>query len=199
MSPISIRTALAGRGTLLGMSLAFPANPFHLFLVRHGECVSNTLMNRGAISDAEDVLTPRGRQQADCAGEALPGLWRPGTVLVSSSLTRARQTTEQILHHLPGAGAIIHDERLIEKSDDEPFEQAAARALASIAEHGLGGRLVCVTHGHIIGALVALALGIPMPARFYPLHGAISYIRGGELTGLNMALHLAHVSSHDLW
>ena len=181
------------------MLSACPPEPFHLFLVRHGECLSNVLRNRGAIPDEADLLTARGHQQARCAGEALRGLWNPDTILVSSTLTRARQTTEQILRHLPGAGPAIYDERLVEKPEDETFDRAAARALASISEHGRGGRLLCVTHGHIIGSLVALALGVPLPARFYPLHGAITYIRGGELTGLNMALHLADVSSEDLW
>jgi probable phosphoglycerate mutase len=83
-----------------------------LVLVRHGETplsVERRFSGRG-----DPALTERGQAQALAAAARLSGLLRNGpTQVVSSPLTRARQTAEQI-SALAGSGDVLVDERLVE-------------------------------------------------------------------------------------
>jgi 2,3-bisphosphoglycerate-dependent phosphoglycerate mutase len=81
-----------------------------LVLVRHGESSWNAL---GIVQGQADApgLTDRGRDQAVALALELEG--RPVVTLLSSDLTRARQTAEIIAEHL-GAPVVL-DERVRER------------------------------------------------------------------------------------
>ena len=148
-----------------------------LYLVRHGEAVSNRELRFGGWSAA--ALTERGVRQAEAAGRALAR--RSPTAIVSSDLVRARQTAAAIAA-ATGLGVEL-DADLRERSvgvfDGLAFTEAEARypeawkrliardpdavpeggetvdavfervgrALDRIVERHAGGRVVVVSHG----------------------------------------------------
>jgi probable phosphoglycerate mutase len=83
-----------------------------LILVRHGETplsVERRFSGRG-----DPMLTERGQAQVLAAAARVSGLLRDvPTRVVTSSLTRARQTADEIVTVL-GAGGVVADDRLVE-------------------------------------------------------------------------------------
>lgn len=146
--------------------------------VRHGETDWN---REGRLQGTRDIpLNDDGRRQAQRLAEA----WDEGAdVLVSSPLSRARQTAEILGSRL---GLVLHgtDERLVERSYGacegltiaerkerypdlivpgmESHEAMVARArsfLDSATTEHPGRRIVVVSHGGFINALLALVSG----------------------------------------
>jgi phosphohistidine phosphatase len=66
-----------------------------LWMLRHGEAVPHD-----SKPDAERELTPRGRRQADAAGEALAALGEEFAACYTSPKVRARETAELACAHL---------------------------------------------------------------------------------------------------
>jgi probable phosphoglycerate mutase len=89
-------------------SIALFERPF--YFVRHGETQTNAA---GLITGSLDIeLTPRGREQALTAAQALAG--EPITGVYSSPLKRARETAEPIAARL--RVPLHFDERLAERN-----------------------------------------------------------------------------------
>jgi len=162
-----------------------------IFLIRHGETASNAAR---IVQTPEVPLSARGVAQAEQLGRRLAGLGVGA--IVSSDLRRAVMTAERV-QAFTGA-PITLDAGLQERNfgdlrgrsydslgfdpltlDAAPpggesaaaFRARVARAFAHVvALRGeLQGDLVVVTHGLVIGAMLAaharLGAGIPMPER----------------------------------
>ncbi|XP_071502022.1 serine/threonine-protein phosphatase PGAM5, mitochondrial-like [Diadema antillarum] len=67
----------------------------HLILIRHGQ------YNLQGATDEARILTALGREQAELTGKRLKELGHPYTVLVSSTMARAKETADLIQAQLP--------------------------------------------------------------------------------------------------
>ncbi|MBI4866959.1 MAG: histidine phosphatase family protein [Candidatus Wallbacteria bacterium] len=162
----------------------------HIFLVRHGQAVSNLSREYSEWVHGPDGLTPLGLMQARQAARALLAVMRPGYRLISSPLERARQTAEILAEGVAPDATLYLDERLQEKTPSESFDDAARRAWQALWDHSSQGGVLCVTHGHVIQALAALSLGFDDITRLHPFNCGITYFRDGRLVAFNMSLHL---------
>lgn len=160
-------------------------------LVRHGETDWNAA---GRLQGREDTsLNPRGRRQAHLSGQALRNTaW---DVALTSPLRRAAETAEIItaLAGIPrtvvvpalaerdygAASGLTRAEALAAFPDGVPGEEdrAAVRdraltALLSWVDRYPGGRLLVVSHGGVIGALLAAATGDDVATATVRLHNA---------------------------
>jgi probable phosphoglycerate mutase len=162
-----------------------------IVLLRHGETALNAAR---VLQPADTPLSERGRAQAQAAARHL-ATRRPAAI-VSSDLPRALQTAEALAAAtgLPIAHEPLLQERHFGELRGRPYdsldfdpltmeeappggESAAAfgarvaRAFARIValRGGLGGDLVVVTHGLVIGVMLArhvrLGPGMTMPER----------------------------------
>jgi probable phosphoglycerate mutase len=187
-----------------------PAGVVRVYLVRHGQAVSNLEPKPNLPPDQLDRLTDLGREQARRAGGALRG---GGVVLVlSSPAGRARETAEEIraalgappvrleprlrpldLGRAPGGKALTWDDRGVEwKAGRDPvpeggesMEQMGQRVLDLVraeARERPGKSVVLVAHGEVIGAFVGLVEKTP-PAKRYP-----PTARNGSLTVVEMGV-----------
>jgi broad specificity phosphatase PhoE len=129
-------------------------------LVRHAQSVGNA-DPPAVLSDKHgDQLTDLGREQADALGRSLEG--GGVTDLITSSMTRARETAEVIGAHL-GLEAEVDEEihELRSTPEIEPFEEVRGRARALLArlaaDYGDRTPLV-VTHGIFLRIVLMEAL-----------------------------------------
>jgi broad specificity phosphatase PhoE len=176
-------------------------DPF-LFLVRHGQCVSNLTQGFAVAEDAEDLLTPLGEHQAVLAGRELAALLHGAAlsspVVVSSALLRAEQTADLLVTEIDHAERLDPDPRWNEKSADESPEDVMVRVGDALAElqGGDGRPCVVVTHGHVLQFLVCQLLQVTRPwptdgpSSVHPINGGITVLRGGELVAFNLLSHL---------
>jgi broad specificity phosphatase PhoE/ubiquinone/menaquinone biosynthesis C-methylase UbiE len=156
----------------------------HLILVRHGE----SLHNRGDVSaDADGGLTELGWRQSQWVADWLARSYKPD-ILLSSTLTRARQTAAMIGRRLrlpvqlqPGieeatqsywtelppahqAGPFaLWDEAWLPTAENAPvysaFRADLRRALEEILAAHAGKTIVAVTHGGAVGTLLRSLFG----------------------------------------
>ncbi|OON20462.1 phosphoglycerate mutase family protein, partial [Opisthorchis viverrini] len=85
----------------------------HLIFIRHGQY-------HYAESDEECRLTQLGREQLDLTGLRLKHLKFPYSIVHYSTMTRAVESTEEVLKHLPGVKAIPSD--LLREGAPYPLE-----------------------------------------------------------------------------
>ena len=78
-----------------------PTATRHLILVRHGQ------YNLAGKDDSERTLTPMGIVQAGHTGKRLAELNLPLTYIISSTMSRAKQTAALIAQHLPPGQALF--------------------------------------------------------------------------------------------
>jgi broad specificity phosphatase PhoE len=183
-----------------------PPGGVRVFLVRHGQALSNLDHPPDLPPEALDHLTDLGRAQASRAGAALRPL---GIRLVlTSPASRARETAEAVLSSLPGVelrveprirpldlgrsprGAPLDwDARIAEwKAGRDPvpaagesLAQAGERArdlVSSLAASHRGAGVVLVSHGEVIGSFAGLLQGTPATARYppAPANGSITVV-----------------------
>lgn len=163
-----------------------------IWLVRHGECLANVSPSGTVFAtDEDDPLTELGRTQASRVGAALRRVVNPSRVqVVSSSLRRARETA-QIVGERLAPSRVLADERLVEKEASEGFDALHGRVWACLEELRQGfADTVCITHGHVLQALAARALGVADPMRLRPMNGGISLLYEGHLVSWNSVMHL---------
>lgn len=186
-----------------------PPGTLRVYLVRHGQALSNLDPAPDLPPDQLDRLTPLGRAQARSAGLAL----RQGRIdrVLSSPAGRARETAEEIaaalamapaeveprlrpldLGRAPSGTPLRWHNRTAEwaagrdpaPEGGESMEQMGLRVLdlvTSLRKHRAGKSLVLVAHGEVIGAFLGLLQGTP-PAGRYLLgidNGSISVVEVG--------------------
>ncbi|XP_067650705.1 serine/threonine-protein phosphatase PGAM5, mitochondrial-like isoform X1 [Haliotis asinina] len=75
----------------------------HLLLIRHGQ------YNMESSDDLGRFLTKLGQEQADITGRRLKDLNLPYTILISSTMTRAKETADIIHKHVPQLSIVRND------------------------------------------------------------------------------------------
>ncbi|RUS85620.1 hypothetical protein EGW08_006632 [Elysia chlorotica] len=80
-----------------------PKTSRHLILIRHGQYFDN------ATADKERFLTTLGRSQAEMTGKRLKELNLPYSSLISSTMTRAKETAAIINKSLPQLAHVMDD------------------------------------------------------------------------------------------
>ncbi len=119
-----------------------------LYIVRHGEAQPAEETPDG--SDAARALTPDGRRKTARTARALAELGAHPGVILSSPLTRARETSDVLAAILvPAAGVVVEDSLL----PDAPVRQTVLR-LARREESGI----LVVGHMPHLAALASLLL-----------------------------------------
>lgn len=149
-------------------------------LVRHGVTDWNYAGRGQGHGDID--LNAEGRRQAEAVAEKLAS--EPWTAIYSSPLSRARNTAEAIRRRVGLPVAI--EPRLIERclgewegmtlwersarfgpdwrvipgvELDEALAERAREALTEVAQANPGGRIICVSHGGLIGAFLGIVTG----------------------------------------
>ncbi len=154
-------------------SAAAPAPGFRtLYLVRHGLYDQDDPRDE-AVGQG---LVPAGREQARLAGERLAALGVRYSALVTSPLTRARETAELIAAVLPGLAPAVEPD--LAECTPPTWRQDVARTLAADEAQGCRDRLerafvrlfvpspegnrheILVCHGNVIRWLWCRALGV---------------------------------------
>ncbi|EUB57298.1 Serine/threonine-protein phosphatase PGAM5, mitochondrial [Echinococcus granulosus] len=164
----------------------------HILLVRHGQY-------HYAENDSECHLTNLGRQQLDLTGRRLRQLNFPYTRIFYSTMTRAIESTDEIIKHLPGVPATPCD--LIREGAPFPPEPAVFNwpPEGNVAFEEDGPRIetaftnyihraeptqsedsyeILVCHGNVIRYFVCRALQLPPEAwiRMSLDHGSLTWL-----------------------
>ena len=186
-----------------------PPGTLRVYLVRHGQALSNLDPAPDLPKEKLDHLTSLGQAQADRAGRALAG--HEVAFVLTSPASRARETAERIatalgaaaptvesrlsplaLGHDPSGKALDWDERIADweagrdpsPPGGESMGEMGARVdelvLALAAEHR-DRTLVFVAHGEVIGAYMGRLRGTPAPKRYPPdlANGSITVVDVG--------------------
>ncbi len=100
----------------------------HLYLVRHGESLSNT-EHRHCGRPPGPPLTARGRLQAAAAATILSGFTPPPSVVVSSPLLRALETAQALAGRMGASISVRHDLREVDFGAWEGLDHADLAAV----------------------------------------------------------------------
>ena len=165
-----------------------------LVLIRHGECVSN---QRKILveNDKEDVLTLKGCTQAELTGKALkPFLEKRSFKLYSSTLVRAKLSAEIIKNEVNSLIQVEHDERLIEKTLEESYEDVFRRfndfVYNVISKDNELELFLIVTHGNLIQSVIGNILEAKDCSIIEVSNCGVSIVTDRQLWACNMILHL---------
>lgn len=119
-----------------------------VYFLRHGIAAERSLWNG---DDASRPLTEEGVERTGAVAAALGRLGLDVGVIVTSPLTRARQTADIVAHALGLGSKLVEDPRLAPGFDAE-------RLRAILLEHSHVGDVMVVGHepdfGETVGALV---------------------------------------------
>ena len=127
-----------------------------LYLVRHGVAAE-----RGPDypDDSKRPLTSKGMTALKREAKALNALGIGFDLIITSPLTRTRQTAEILAEHLEGKPTVIQSDALA------PAGTPAA-VMQEIARHARKARLALVGHEPNIGELAARLIGARSPMEF---------------------------------
>jgi broad specificity phosphatase PhoE len=173
-----------------------PAGTVRVYLIRHGQALSNLQPPPSSAPRGLDHLTPLGERQASRVGEILAG--KGVKLVVTSPAGRARESAEKIAAGL-GVAPVRVDARLrpLDLGNDaagkqldwdareaewkagrdpsppggESMAQVGRRALAVVKDlrtEAAGSSVALVAHGEVIGSLVGELQGTPPAQRFPP-------------------------------
>jgi broad specificity phosphatase PhoE len=109
LAGLVLASAAAGAADTLASLPAPAAGSLRVYLVRHGQALSNLEPKPDLSEDELDHLTELGKRQSEAAGRALSG--RGATSVVSSPASRAGETATLVALGL-GAGSVTVDPRL---------------------------------------------------------------------------------------
>lgn len=167
-----------------------------VYLVRHGQALSNLDPAPDLPPDRLDHLTELGTRQAEAVGRALSG--RGVSSVYSSPAARARETAAAIarvlgieapaveirlepmlLGHAPDGRTLTWKERVAEweagrdpsPAQGESMERTGERVgelVRALARSRRGTSLVLVAHSEVIGAYLGHVRGTPAPKRHPP-------------------------------
>ena len=167
-----------------------------LILIRHGESISNK--NKTQLSNSDNILTSKGKQQANLCGKAL-SLWL-GTRdfrLYASTSVRARLTVEIIKNEIDASIQVKYDSRLIEKRLQESYEECCNRFQKFISDTVSNEKvnkqeiLVIITHGNLIQSVIGNALNLQDYSIIETTNCGVSILGDGRVIAYNMILHLS--------
>jgi broad specificity phosphatase PhoE len=142
-----------------------PSGALRVYLVRHGQALSN-LDPVPDLPPAEiDHLTELGRRQAEAAGRALAG--RGVTSALTSPASRARETAEGIARALAlSAPAVEAQLRPMERGETtEPVGNRVDGLVRAVARSRRGTSVVLVAHGEVLAAYLGHVQGPSAPKR----------------------------------
>lgn len=164
----------------------------HILLVRHGQY-------QYAEDDLDCHLTPLGREQTDLTGQRLAQLNYPYARIVYSTMTRAIESTDEIIKHLPGVPAVPCD--FVREGAPFPPEpevpgwppegkkafEVDGRRIESAFQHYIhradttqteDSYEIVVCHGNVIRYFVCRALQLPPEAwiRISLDHGSLTWL-----------------------
>jgi phosphohistidine phosphatase len=127
-----------------------------LYLVRHGIAAE-----RGPEypDDSKRPLTGKGMAALRREAKALNGLGITFDLIITSPLTRTRQTAEILAEHVQGKPQVVHSDALA------PAGTPAA-VMQEIAKHARKARVALVGHEPNIGELAARLIGARSPIQF---------------------------------
>ena len=150
---VTLAPAAAARADdALGGLPSLPSGAVRVFLVRHGQALSN-LDPAPSLPPAElDHLTPLGERQAEAAGRALVA--RGVASVLTSPAGRARETAESLSRGLGLAPPGI-DPRLRPKEPGESVAVVGDRVdhlVRALARSRRGSGVVLVAHGEVLAA-----------------------------------------------
>jgi probable phosphoglycerate mutase len=188
-------TLLAGPDPLASLPPP-PADGLRVYLVRHGQALSNLDPEPDLPPEQLDHLTDLGRTQADAAGKLLAKTG--ASVVYTSPASRARETAERVAPVL-GAGTPVVERKLRpldlgQKADGKPLEwddriadweagrdpsppggesmerigERVAELATALAKKGGGKGVVFVAHGEVIASYLGRLRGTPAPQRYPP-------------------------------
>jgi len=148
------------------------ASGIELYLIRHGVAAE-----RGDAwpDDAKRPLVQKGVARLRREADGLAALDVEFDVILSSPLTRARQTAELLAEALPGRPPVQIMESLSPGGTHTAF-------IEELAKHAKRSRLACVGHEPDLGQLAARLIGAKRPLEFKK--GAICRI---DLNGLPLS------------
>ena len=163
---VTLAPAVAARADdALGRLPALPSGAVRVFLVRHGQALSN-LDPAPSLPPAElDHLTPLGERQAEAAGRALVA--RGVASVLTSPAGRARETAESLSRGLGLAPPGI-DPRLRPKEPGESVAVVGDRVdhlVRALARSRRGTGVVLVAHGEVLTAYLDRFRGASAPRR----------------------------------
>ena len=162
-----------------------------LWLIRHGQSTAN--LGARCEVDEDDHLTELGRLQTEATAAILAPLIEGEVVIVTSTLTRARETGDLVAKGLAGR-PVRADPRLIEKSFDESLDEVFQRAMACLRPlHVESECVLCVTHGHVLQALASKALSITDLSSLEPDNCGISMVQENRWVTWNFVGHLTRL------
>lgn len=134
-----------------------------IFLIRHGQSEANANTNSPSYG-VIDPLTQKGQKQAISTGKIITHFWDEQSLLISSTLERALQTSKIILEniHFNHKINIIESDKLIEKEKQEQFDSVNKRFNDCIdeiiREHEDYNKFFIITHGHVIQSVISSIL-----------------------------------------
>jgi broad specificity phosphatase PhoE len=132
-----------------------------IFLLRHGQCRSNVTWPMDNYSDEIDVLTELGQTQITNALGYF-NQFNCEYKIISSTLTRAKQSAELLHEGLNKSILLEPDERIVEKSHEETIESFVLRLDSFIKSRtNTHGPFILTTHGHVIECLLLTCLNAP--------------------------------------
>lgn len=132
-----------------------------IFLVRHGECLSNITWPMDNYTDDIDVLTEQGKSQI----KNLLKYFNQFDIeykIISSTLTRAKESAKILNNGIPNS--IVHepDLRIVEKNHEEQIDDFNTRIDSFFNERiKTNGPWIIVMHGHVIETLLLQKLNAP--------------------------------------
>ena len=206
LAGLVLASAAAGAADALAGLPAPAAGSLRVYLVRHGQALSNLEPKPDLSEDELDHLTELGKRQSEAAGRALSG--RGVTSVVSSPASRAGETATLVALGL-GAGSVTVDPRLqpleVGRASDgrtlewkeriaewragrdpsppggESMESVGDRVselVRALASGRPGSSVVLVAHSEVIGAYLGRVRGTPPPQRYPPGigNGSISVV-----------------------
>ncbi|XP_041971852.1 serine/threonine-protein phosphatase Pgam5, mitochondrial-like isoform X2 [Aricia agestis] len=182
----------------------------HVLLVRHGQ------YNTSGETDLDKTLTELGKKQADLTGKRLAQLNLNWDHIIKSTMTRAQETGDIILKHLPETVDVKHCQLIEEGAPVPPeppvghwrpeprFFQDSARIEAAFRRYFFrappdqtsDSYTLLVCHANVIRFFVCKALQFPPEAwlRMSLNHGSITWI--SILPNGNVVLRLLGDTGH---
>ena len=163
LGPVLLPAPASRADDVLGSLPPLPSGALRVYLVRHGQALSN-LDPVPDLPPAElDHLTALGTRQAEAVGRALAG--RGVTSVLTSPASRARETAEGIARAL-GLSAPAVEPRLRPMERGESMEQVGDRVdglVRAVARSRRGTGVVLMAHGEVLAAYLGHIRGTSAP------------------------------------